>query len=151
LTNKVAKFKNSILSEIGNRTSGYDWNIQSVHSHGVIYEFETEETEYEVLVEKVMEKFLGVDFTTANGAKMTSKTGEGWALKVASTVTDISRHAWENRNQFFGNAQHLKGFSLTPTSAGRTKLFRRFIEKQFSSAKIEMISSTDMLVILSKQ
>lgn len=147
----MAKFKKSILFEIGNRRGGYDWNIQSVDSHGVVYEFETGENGYEVLVERVMEKFLGVDFTTASGGKMTNKTGEGQALKVASTVTDISRHTWENRNQFFGNAQALKGFSLAPTSTGRTKLFRRFIEKQFSSPKIEMISSTDMLVILSKQ
>ena len=146
----MAKFKNSILSEIGDRMGGYDWSVQSTHSHGVVYEFETGENEYEVLVERVMEEFLGVDFTTSGG-KMTSKTGEKQALKVASTVIDISRHAWENRNQFFGNAEHLKGFSLAPTSAGRTKLFRRFIEKQFPSAKIEMISSTDMLVILSKQ
>ena len=129
---------------------GYDWSVQSTYSHGVVYGFETGENKYEVLVERVMEEFLGVDFTT-NSRKMTNKTGEGQALKVASTVIDISRHAWENRNQFFENIQHLKGFSLAPTSAGRTKLFRRFIEKQFPSAKIEMISSTDMLVILSKQ
>lgn len=145
----MAKFKNSILSEIGDRMGGYDWSVQSTRSHGVVYEFETGENEYEVLVERVMEEFLGVDFTTSGG-KMTSKTGEKQALKVASTVIDISRHAWENRQQFFENSKALKGFSLAPTSAGRTKLFRRFIEKQFPSAKIEMISSTDMLVILSK-
>ena len=129
---------------------GYDWSVQSIHSHGVVYEFETGENEYEVLIEKVMEKFLGVDFTTTSAGKMTNKTGEGQALKVAATVAHISRHAWKNRNQFFENSEALKGFSLAPTSAGRIKLFRRFIEKQFPSAKIEMISSTDMLVILSK-
>ena len=145
----MAKFKNSILSEIGNRIGGYDWGVQSTHSHGVVYEFETGKSEYEVFVERVMEEFLGVDFTT-DSRKMTNKTGEGQALKVAATVTDISRHAWENRQQFFENSEALKGFSLAPTSAGRTKLFRRFIEKQFPSAKIEMISNTDMLVILSK-
>lgn len=138
----MAKFKNLILTEIGNTTDGYDYYLVK-DENKVSASFKTRENNYVVeILKRDSDSWALVDFGVGPGMDA-SPTDEGVQFKVIATIMNIVKEVWEKRNKFFDGT--IKGFSFFSTAkpdedlgnTSRDRLYKKFIKKQFPNAKIK--------------
>ena len=141
----MAKFKQLILTELGETTDTYDWRLAFEDELEKVYEFYSDENKYEVFVEPFTEDFFAVDFGLEDktfGDKFTVVTDEGNQFKIVSTVIEIVEHAWKTRDSLM-DGDTVKGFSISAArksddgSNVRIELYKRFVKSRFPNAKIQ--------------
>lgn len=155
----MARFKNLILTELGNTTDGYDWRLAQDDPSMRTYVFDTPNYTYEVFVEMLGADMLAIDFGLekhAFGNKFAVVTDEGNQFKIVATVINIAKHAWETRERF-DTDEELKGFMIHAAhkegseTNKRLKLYSRFIQARFPDARIEREGNSGMIVYPPKQ
>jgi len=142
-----------VIQEIGNTTEGYKWKLARTDRFGAYYTFQTEQYTYDVTVEDFMPEYLAIEFELDRRHsdefpdRFGAVTDEGKPFKVVSTVVSIARHAWENRSELFMEPEKLKGFFIDAAPKEgedeniRAKLYKRFVERQFPSARVDISGS----------
>jgi len=149
----MAKFKDSVIKELGETTDAYDWRQLRSSEQMYQYQFYAGELEYEVVIEIFMPGYLSVEFAPDSSqdldkmpeeTRYSMTTGVGSPFRIMATVLQIAKHAWETKEEF-RHSSDLKGFAFNPSTKKtnqdgpniRTKLYKRFIQKQFPDAKVE--------------
>lgn len=154
--------KEITLRELGNTTDTY--RLRNV-TMGVfpridppevdaVWEFSTENYDYEVHVFNEFPEFLTVDFSTdQTGSKV---TGEGNPFRVTATVIEAAKRTFERLKDMGGEFDLIKGFRFkgVPKKGSdreetqRNKLYTTFIRNQFPSASIERMDHGEYKVTL---
>ena len=144
----MARFKNLILTELGNTTDGYGFNVDPVSKRKVTFTFKSEQNSYKVDVNKLASK-LSVDYyyKTENGKYAIGLTGEKNQFRVIATVVNAVKHAWENKEEYFANPEEITtvgfigttkdGESFGDGGTARSKLYMQFINRQFPDAEVQ--------------
>ena len=138
----MARFKDLILTELGNTTDTFNYRLDKAGSGLVKYEFKTPEHEYMVFLHPGLEdSSLKVDFETKENRY--DETNEGNQFKVIATVMEITKKVWQRREELFDSylskieydsAQRDKERGTDRNA--RERLYRTFIKQQFPNAKI---------------
>lgn len=138
-----------VLREIGETRDGYDWELARTDSFGAYYTFRSDQYRYNVTVEDFMPEYLAIEFELTHKHsdefpdRFSAVTDEGNQFKIVSTVISIAKHAWEHRDEIFMEPEKLKGFFIDAAPKEgeddniRAKLYKRFVKKQFPSARVE--------------
>ena len=159
----MGKFKDLILTELGNTTDGYDWRFNGVvdgrHGGEAEYNFYSDEIKYEVIFKSVSNGFssvgdqIEVDFAPKSGEVQTGdytsrysvNTNQGNQFRIMATVLDITKHLWKNKNEIFDSDRDFSRLYFSPVGEGdsrkRAKLYKTFINRQFPNAEIEQNGS----------
>ena len=139
----MAKFKDLILTELGNTTDTYNYRMNGQGRETVEYEFKTPNHKYFVIIKQVLD-FIEVEFETQRTGM--DATNEGNQFKVMATVLEISKEVWRRREELFDSyVDKIKYYpSDTPDEQDngvedrnkRDKLYQTFIKRQFPNAKV---------------
>ena len=145
----MGKFKQLVLTELGETTDGYDFRVLSKPSpYKIEFEFKSEQNTYRVSIHKHMPKEIGVTYSykTEMGTYELGLTGEKNQFRVIATVIDVVKHAWENREKYFEDSETIEKIGFVGTTrdgesfggdgTARTKLYLQFINRQFPDAEI---------------
>lgn len=135
----MVKFKDIILTEIGETTDAFRWQMSYDSETERVYEFSTPENEYQVFVKPFTLDWLSLDFETKDGGENTV-TNEGEHFRVMATVIEIARHAWKRRSALSGG-DRVKGYSFYTGDSRRLRLYARFIRTQWPNANVEKAGS----------
>ena len=136
----MARFKNLVLTELGNTTDSYDYYLAK-NGDKVSGSFHTSENKYLVEISKRGPWLL---FNFGIGKHMSAGvTDEGAQFKVMATIMDIAKEVWEDRDEFFGG--EIRGFFFDsvakpdeePGNTVRARLYKKFIKKRFPNVDIE--------------
>lgn len=127
----MAKFKRLILTELGNTTEGYDWNIETEDPDGWFFSFYTENYGYNAFFQ-THGKWIYSGFDLDDSDLPFPETNEGNQFKIVATIINMARYAWNNRDILDVD---VKGFSFD-AGRKRTKLYKRFIYEQFPDAEV---------------
>ena len=142
----MARFKEIILQELGNTSSGYDYRLESAKGYeDVEYSFKTPESTYTVRGHRYEDEYIEIGFDTDATSGLSGTTNEGEQFKIVATVMNISKEIWKRRDEFYAESDLLKGFLYSgyhkpdedfDEISQRDKLYRQFIKKQYPSADI---------------
>ena len=78
-----------LIKEVGEITDPYGWDLRDIDDDGnYFYRFNTPQNEYSVGITNNGQESYEISFTTSG--EMGQDTGEGVAMKVLSTVTEIA-------------------------------------------------------------
>lgn len=173
LTKKKLKtiIKEELLKEVGEGTlDPFDWNEVYVDIGkmdlppfvSALYEFKTDQNTYRVKIETYQQnlpgpnsKFLEVSFKRPSGS-YDELTGENKALRIITTTTEIVKSFHNEHKNMMEN--FFNGYIMAPSGKGdelgkvsqRGKIYRRFIEKQFSNWSVNYDPTEDTFKIIPK-
>lgn len=150
----MGKFKNLILTEIGDTQNAYNWKEVSP---GEKFRWSTENYEYILKVERYKDEELYVaymispsDFDwSSGGTPFDFVTDEGNPFRIVATAIDIVKYVWRNRENLYKNPEEIEYISFDGSpkddevydnKTQRDKLYLRFIENQFPNARMEATS-----------
>lgn len=134
------------LTELGNTTDGYDYRVTQAKGYeSVGYEFRTPDNLYTVRGYRDSDEYIEIGFDTDGTEGVAGVTNKGNQFRVLATVLNISQEIWNRRNEFFEEADRLKGFMYSGYHkrdedygeiSKRDKFYRQFIKRQYPSADI---------------
>jgi hypothetical protein len=139
----MGKFKNLILTELGETTDVYDYYFDGKFGDdSVEYKFKTPNYTYSVFF-KPDHNFDTLDIQFETDRTRTSVTNEGNHFRVTATILDITKKVWKRREELFDSYLAKIKFNPVPRDKeygqdtnARERLYKRFIKKQFPNAKI---------------
>jgi hypothetical protein len=156
----MGKFKNLVLTELGNTTDGYDW---STTRPGSEFKFKTRKYTYIVQVNRIRPKALQISFQVSwediDGGKnpFSMTTNEGDPFRIVATVIDIAKFVWRHKDRFYRDAELLEYMTFEPSAKNRKeggrqrrKLYLAFVQKQFPNAEIKEGINNNIRIYLEK-
>ena len=144
----MARFKDLILTELGNTTDGYNFRLRPTSGHMVEFGFKSEQNTYRIQIDNELPGELSVSYSykDENGDYVVGLTDEENQFRVIATVINAVKHAWENKEGYFEDPELIEKigfFGVTRDDesvkggTARTKLYLQFIKRQFPEAKID--------------
>ena len=153
----MAKFKDLILTELGTTSDTYNYRLERAKGHtSVKYSFKTPNYTYIVRGYRETPAYVEISFSVKESEGLAGTTNEGNQFEIVATVTEILKEIWNGRDDFFEEADDLKGVMYSAyhkpdedydSISKRDKLYRIFLKKHFPGADISYNGSVTRVKI----